>query len=536
MTAVRDNTPLLDSCRTWAAGSPVAAGPSLEVARAANSRVLFASSEMFPLAKTGGLADVSAALPTALAGLGVDIRLVMPGYVEALDRTRHVGERIPLGDLNGLGIASLIPARMPDSGLPLWLVDCPPLFRRSGGIYVDDEGRDWPDNALRFALFCHAVRRIALGATGWRPEVVHLNDWHLGLVPALLAAQPNPRPATLLTIHNLAFQGVFPAEVFPHLGLPSEWFTTDGVEFYGGVSFLKAGIRFADRVTTVSPRYAGEILTPEFGCGLDGLLRARADDLVGILNGIDYDSWTPEDRAGLPHPYSVHDLSGKHLCKTALQNELGLEADPDVPVIAYISRLTEQKMADVLPQIGATIANEGAQLAICGDGDHSIEEALRTLEPRFPRRIAVRVGYEEAIARRFLAGADMLAAPARFEPCGLMQMYAMRFGTIPVVREIGGLADTVVGHQAHMQCNATGFVFQPPTAPALAEAIGRACALFREPVAWRAMQSRAMLHDFSWRRSAERYRSLYVELADRDDDGLATRGRTSASQLCLTAP
>lgn len=533
LTTVCDGTPPPNAGAASAAGSRAAMSISLKAGGTANQRVLFASPEVFPLAKTGGLADVSAALPTALASLGADIRLVLPGYPEALDRARDKTSPIPLGDILGLGDTALILARTPDTDLPVWLVDCPSLYRRSGGLYLDPQGRDWPDNAQRFALLCHAVTRIALGATGWRPDVVHLNDWHLGLVPALLAAQPGPRPASVLTLHNLAFQGVFPAEVFPRIGLPSGSFTADGVEYYGQVSFLKAGIRFADRLTTVSPRYAREILTPEFGCGLDGLLRARADDLVGILNGIDYDSWTPEDPAGVPHPYSLDDLSGKHRCKTTLQNEFGLEADPDAPVIAYISRLTEQKMADLLPEIGPAIANEGAQLAICGEGDRSIEQALRTLQARFPRRIAVRIGYQEALARRVLAGADMLAAPARFEPCGLTQMYAMRFGTIPIVREVGGLADTVIGHEEHTRREATGFVFQKPTAPALVDAIERACGHYREPVAWRALQTRAMRQDFRWRRPAERYFGLYAELAGRDEDDLALQ-EEPAPELRLT--
>jgi starch synthase len=314
-------------------------GPNtrLKTVGAANLRVLFASPEVFPLAKTGGLADVSAALPATLAGLGVGIRLVLPAYTEALDRARNKSKPIPLGDILGLDEIRLIPAQTPDADLPLWLVDCPSLYQRRGGLYIDAEGRDWPDNALRFAVLSHAVTRIALGAAGigWRPDVAHLNDWQLGLVPALLAAHSGPRPASVLTIHNMAFQGVFPAEVFPCLGLPSEWFNAETVEYYGQVSLLKTGIRFADRLTTVSPRYAREILRPEFGCGLDGLLRARTDDLVGILNGIDYGSWTPDDPASVPHPYSVEDLSGKHRCKTTLQNEFGLGGDPDAPLIGF---------------------------------------------------------------------------------------------------------------------------------------------------------------------------------------------------------
>jgi starch synthase len=477
-------------------------------------RILFASPEIFPLAKTSGLADVSTALPAALGGFGAEVRLVMPGYREALDRARNKQPAVSLGDILDLGEVRLIAARAPDTALPLWLVDCPALYCREGGPYLDAEGRDWPDNAMRFAIFSHAVARIALGAAGlgWTPHLVHVNDWHLGLVPALLAARLAPRPASVVTLHNLAFQGVFPREIFPHLGLPSEWFTADAVEFYGQVSFLKAGIRFADRLTTVSPRYAREILTPEFSCGLDGLLRVRANDLVGILNGIDDRRWTPEDPAQVPHPYDARDLSGKRCCKAALRRELGLGTDGDPPLIAYVSRLTEQKMADdLLPTIGPAIAKEGAQLAVCGEGDRGIAEALAALEARYPRRVALRIAYQQRLARRLLAGADILAAPARFEPCGLIQMYAMRFGTLPVGREVGRLADTVVGH-GDAQRGPTGFVFRKPTARDFVSAIERACRLYRDPARWKAMQARAMRQDFGWRRSAERYAAIYTGL------------------------
>lgn len=506
--------------------------PATQSKDRARIRALFASPELFPLAKTGGLADVSAALPAALAELGVDVHLAMPGYPEALDRAVGRQKSVPLGHFPGLGEAALIAAKTPDTGLPLWLVDCPSLFRRAGGLYRDSEGRDWPDNALRFALFSHVVARLALGKTDvtWRPDVVHVNDWHLGLVPALLAAEPAPRPPTILTMHNLAFQGVFPAEVFPHLGLPSDWLTTEGVEFYGRVSFLKAGIRFADCLTTVSPTYAQEILTPEFGCGLDGLLRARAIDLVGILNGIDYDSWASDDPSAVPFPYNARDLSGKRRCKAVLQQELGLAADPDAPVIAFVSRLTDQKMADALPDIVPLIISQGAQLAICGEGERSIEHALRALEVRYPGHVSVRIGYEEAIARRILAGADILAAPARFEPCGLTQMYAMGYGTIPVVRRVGGLADTVVAQGEHSpECKGTGFVFDEPTAGHLAMAITRALDLYRQPAAWSDMQTRAMRQDFRWMRSAQRYKALYESLVRNLRDG-------EADSHCLSAP
>lgn len=478
-------------------------------------RVLFASAEIFPLAKTGGLADVSAALPLALAGLGVDVQLVIPAYPEALDRAEAKQAAIPLSGLPKVDDASIIPARMPLSGLPVWLLDCPSLYRRNGGLYLDDEGRDWPDNALRFSTLSQAVARLALGTTplNERIDIVHANDWHLGLVPALLAAEGGMRPPSVLTIHNLAFQGVFPAEVFPQLGLPPHWFTPDTLEFYGKLSMLKAGIRFADRLTTVSPSYAREILTPEYGCGLDGLLQARADHLTGILNGIDYDLWMPEDPATVPYPYDFKNLTGKRRCKAALQSEIGLDANNDAPLFGFISRLTEQKMADLLPQIMPKLAAQGAQFIVCGEGDAGIEQSLKAMQSRYPGNVVLRLGYEESLARRILAGSDILAAPSRFEPCGLVQMYAMRYGTIPIVRNVGGLSDTVVRHEAGtLSGDATGFMFDEPTADSLAGAAEQACRHYRKPVAWRAMQVRAMKQDFRWARSAQRYLSLYQEL------------------------
>jgi starch synthase len=489
--------------------------------------VLFASAEIFPLAKTGGLADVSASLPEALGKLGADIRLIMPAYPEALDRAEHKRTPISLGEIIGYETI-LIPARTPGSGLPLLLVDCPALFRRPGGPYADAERRNWPDNAIRFALFSHAVARVALETAGdqCRPDVVHLNDWHLGLVPGLLAARPAARPATVLTIHNLAFQGVFPAEVFAQIGLSGSPLGLNDLEFYGRVSFLKGGIRFADRLTTVSPSYARETLTPEFGCGLDGLLRTRSDDLEGILNGIDCGQWSPEDPERVPFPYSASDMSGKRKCKAELQRELGLIVDTGVPLIVFLSRLTHQKMADLLPQIIPDIANQGLQLAVCGEGDRSIEKALPGFGVQFPRQIAVRIGYEESLARRMLAGGDILVAPARFEPCGLTQMYAMRFGTLPIVRRVGGLADTVTGRDSHgaaARKDPTGFVFEEATPEALLQAIDQATRTYREPLVWRAMQRHAMRQDFGWRGSAERYLEIYAELVG--------AGATSARSL-----
>lgn len=483
-------------------------------------RVLFASSEIYPLAKTGGLADVSAGLPAALADHGVDIQLITPAYPGVLDRVlRGKGKVHRIDSLLGHDDISLIPALMPDTGLPVWLVHSPSLFEREGGLYSDSQGREWPDNAVRFAVLSHAAARVAMGTVGddWRADVAHANDWHLGLLPALLAAQPGPRPMSLLTIHNLAFQGLFPAGEFPRLGLPEEYFSPDGVEFYGQVSFLKAGIRYADRLTTVSPRYAQEIMTPEFGCGFDGLLRARSKDLVGILNGIDHNHWSPQDTRTLQTPFSADDLSGKRACKWALQEELGLASDPSAPLFVFMSRITEQKMADVLPAVAPHILQRGGQFAVFGKGDRTIETSLRALAAANPEKVSVRIGYEDNWAKRTLAGADVVLAPARFEPCGLTQMYGMRYGALPVVRRVGGLADTVIDNGDQTDTGAkdtsTGFVFDQATVADFAQAIENAMHTYREPTSWRQMQARAMTRDFSWRRSADRYFALYRELA-----------------------
>ena len=498
-------------------------------------RILFASPEVYPLAKTGGLADVSAALAAELSELGHDVRIVMPGYPAALDRAVAKHRVARLGSLGGIAEASLVAGFLPDRMLPVWLVDCPELFQRAGGPYGDAEGRDWPDNAERFALLCHAVARLALDAAGmtWRPDVVHGHDWHLGPAMALIANHGEPRPATVFTIHNLAFQGTFPVDMFPRLGLPSDTLSPEGLEFYGRLSFIKAGIRYADRITTVSPSYAREILTPEFGCGLDGLLRARAADLTGILNGVDYDTWSPDHDRDLPASFSKRDLSGKPKCKSALQSELELEVSAAAPLIGYMSRLTEQKMADLLPAVAPHALAHGAQLAIVGEGDRAIENALGALPSAYEGRVAVRIGYEESLARRLLAGADMLLAPARWEPCGLTQMYAMRYGAVPIVRCVGGLGDTVIGAifaDDDGDAEATGFVFDDPSSAGLAAAIANACTAFRRPLVWREMQLRAMAKDFGWARSARRYDSLYRSLAPETAKDLAATKHPAANE------
>ena len=479
-------------------------------------RVLFASSEIYPLAKTGGLADVSAALPIALTGLGVDVRLVMPGYPEALDSAADLKVAAQCNDSGAP--TRVLSGRLPDSGLPVWLVDSPALFNRGGGLYQNAQGDDWRDNHQRFSLLSHIAAKIAAGevVADWRADVVHANDWHTGLIPLLLENNGEARPATLFTMHNLAFQGLFAADALSEIGLPEGLFTPEGLEFHGRISFLKAGIRYSDRCNTVSPAYAREILTPEFGCGLDGLLNERAGHLSGILNGIDCAVWNPASDPYLPARFDAHDMSGKHKCKADLQRALGLEVEPQTPLVIWASRLAHQKMADTaLQMLPELLTTREVQFALIGEGEPAFERGFAELAQAYPDRMAVRIGYEEALAHRFYAAGDILLHPSRFEPCGLTPQYAMRYGTIPVVTSVGGLTDTVrdANEQAMRAGTATGFSFAEQTAPAMLACLDRALAAYARPVTWRRLQRQAMSQDCGWQASAARYLALYRELA-----------------------
>ena len=479
-------------------------------------RVFFASSEIYPLAKTGGLADVSAALPRALAALGADLQLIMPGYAQALDVAANKSVQVELDDFMGLGSLRVILARMPDTGLPVWLVDCPRLFRRSG-LYQDEHGQDWPDNAQRFAVFSHVAANLATGqlVPDWSADVVHANDWHAGLLPLLIAKMGGKTPASVFTMHNLAYQGLFPAHHYASLGLPAEAFCPEGIEFYGQISFLKAGIRYADRLTTVSPTYAREILSHEQGRGLENLLKSRASLLSGILNGIDHQVWDPATDPHLASSYTARDLRGKRACKAALQRELGLESSESTPLVVYLSRMTDQKMTDVAVEACPEILNRDLQFAVLGRGDPVLEAGFREAVQRWSGKAAIRVGYEETLAHRLLAGADILLHPSRFEPCGLTHRYAMRYGTVPIVRRTGGLADTVVGcgETSMHDGTANGFTFEETTAQDMLACLDRALALYRQPVAWRRIQRRGMEHYHGWEEAARQYMDIYRRLA-----------------------
>ena len=476
-------------------------------------RVLFVTAEAYPLAKTGGLADVCRALPIALRRHGIDVRLLMPGYPRAYMRVDNPRIVAKLAPALGVSDATLIAGTFPDADLPVWLVDSPSLYRRNGGLYQDDNGKDWPDNALRFAFLAHVGARLAAGAPGidWVPEVVHANDWHAGLLPLYLSLEKGRKPSTVFTTHNMAFQGNFPGPWLKKLDIPQEHFCAAGIEFYQQLSFLKAGLRYADKITTVSPTYAAEILTPEFGCGMEGVLQDRGDDFVGILNGIDETLWNPSTDPMLPRPYRDSDISGKRTCKAVLQQEFGLPVEPEIPLIGFVSRITHQKMADVILETLPWMAEQKTQFVVVGEGDPDMQLAFEQAKELYGNRVAVVIGYDEPMAHRLQAASDILLAPARFEPCGLTQLYALRYGTLPVVRRTGGLADTVVDATATSIADrsATGFVFDDPTPEALTAALARALALYREPLTWRRLQLQAMAQDFTWNASASKYAALY---------------------------
>lgn len=499
-------------------------------------RVLHVASEVFPLAKTGGLADVSAALPAALSELDIDTRLILPGYPQAIEHALNPGEVARFDGLLGCEDVRLLSARLPDTGLPIWMVHCPALYGRNGGIYQNEDGHDWHDNALRFAMLNHVAALVADGSADkrWRPDLVHAHDWHAGLVPLLLSTRRGPQPACVLTIHNLAYQGLFAANEFEKLVLPRERHVYSTLEFYGQLSFLKAGIRWADALTTVSPTYAQEILSSEYGCGLDGLLRERAACLTGIMNGADYRVWDPANDVHLAHTYTPRQISPKRACKTAIQKEMGLAPSLDTPLIAFASRLAHQKMPDVVLDALPPLLTEGVQFALVADGDADYANRFRELAASYPGQVFVQIGYDESLAHRLLAGADMLLHPSRYEPCGLSPIYAMRYGTLPIVRSSGGLADSVIDADQNAIKNgiATGFSFRQPTAHDLIACVQRALSLFRQPIAWRKIRSNAMRQDFGWSRSAQAYADLYRALVTAPTE---TESEEKAKRVKLTA-
>ena len=475
-------------------------------------KVLSVVSEAAPLVKTGGLADVAGALPAALAAEGVRMRVMLPAYHGLAERLE--GRRAHVADDPRFGPARLLEGKA--EGLDLILLDAPALFDRpQGGPYTGPDRRDWPDNARRFGAFCaHAAQVAAEGIGGWRPDVVHLHDWQTGLVPAFLRAAGRAAPPSVFTIHNMAYGGLFPAETMFELGLPSHLFTPEGVEFHGRLGFLKAGLALADRITTVSPTYARELTRPEFGHGLDGLLRHRESVFEGILNGIDLEVWNPESDPALPARYSAADPSGKAICRAKLCAEFGLEP-PAGPLFAVVSRMTRQKGLDLLLAALPRLLGHGGALAVLGTGDGDLEEGFVAAARDRRGRVSVRLGYDEALAHRIQAGADALLVPSRFEPCGLTQLCALRYGTIPVVARTGGLADTVIdASPAALRVGvATGVQHAPDSVQRLEQALDRTAALFADRPVWARMVANALAHPVGWAESAARYAALYRDLA-----------------------
>jgi starch synthase len=479
-------------------------------------KILFLVSELYPLVKTGGLADVAGSLPRALRELSQDVRVLLPAYPEAKDRCRTL---IPAAELTLLDRpATLLQTTLPDSDIPLWLLDAPHWYDRPGDPYSMPDGTPWPDNAERFGALCWAGFHLALNRIGcnWQPDVVHCNDWQTGLVPALLSLEAT-RPATVFTIHNLAYQGVFPAQTFTQLKLPQALWHIDGVEFHGQLSFIKAGLSYADRINTVSPTYAKEIQTPAFGCGLDGVLKRRSQHLSGILNGIDADKWDPASDPWIAQTYDLTSLPRKQANKLALQRRFDLPA-ADSPLLAFIGRLVIQKGIDLILQTLPSLLRHPFQFIFLGAGEEDFEQALWYWARRHPSQVAVHIGYDEPLAHLVEAGADIFLMPSRFEPCGLNQMYSQRYGTVPVVHRTGGLADTVVDATPDQLANqaASGVSFDHPVAGAFQEAVKRAWLLYSQPNLWHKLQQAGMLRDFSWRRSAGEYLWLYQQaLAER---------------------
>lgn len=471
--------------------------------------VLFATSEAYPLMKTGGLADVSGALPAALTELGVTVRLVLPRYGDLALREDQTTEHVAHIDVLGQPV-DILQTVMPDSGVPVYLVDHPTFSARQGNPYMGPDGNSWHDNPDRFALFARAAVALATGDVDpeWQPDVVHANDWQTGLIPALLHEADKPK--TVFTLHNLAYQGVFDRSTFERLGLPWSLWRPDGLEYWGNMSFIKGGIVFADRITTVSPNYAREIQTHEFGYGLDGLLRHRRDSLVGILNGIGSD-WDPEQDTALVTNYSRADLAGKKENKAALQKELGLPIRDDVPLIVHVGRLVEQKGIDLLIQALSMLGQRDVQFACLGSGEARFEQALRARAEADPERIAVRIGYDEGLAHRMEGGGDAFIMPSRFEPCGLNQLYSLKYGTVPIVHQVGGLADTVtpVTPATLRDGTATGVVMNHLDMNAILWSIDEFDALFHRPDDLSRVRKQAMAQHYDWGASARSYLDLY---------------------------
>lgn len=477
------------------------------MSKSAKRAVLAVASECAPLVKTGGLADVVGALPAALATQGWAIRTLLPGYPSVISGIKRSRKVMDLDDLLGAS-ARILAAQV--EGLDLLILDAPTLFDRDGSPYLQPDGHDWPDNDLRFAALSYAAAHIAAtGLDGWRPEIVHLHDWQAGLTPWYLRKLKAPLPS-VMTIHNIAFHGLTPYNRLENLDLPKSGYTLNGFEYYGHISALKAGLTGAQAITTVSPSYAYELTTPEFGMGLEGVIQSRSADLSGILNGIDTHIWNPAADPAIK-PFAAP--GGKAPNTRALRAEFGLTAS-DGPLCVVVSRLSDQKGLDLLLDALPALLAHGGQIALLGSGDRKLEQAWLKAAAAHPGQIGVRIGYDEALSHRMYAGGDAVLVPSRFEPCGLTQMYGLRYGALPVVARTGGLADTVIHANAAALAAgcATGLTHSPGSVPALADALSRLCALWQDRTTYLKLQRNAMKHPVGWEASAPKYAALYTQL------------------------
>lgn len=476
--------------------------------------ILSVASEVFPLIKTGGLADVAGALPLALAGHGIRMRTLMPGYPVVMQRITAVETVATFDDLLGE------PARIlatTHEGIEILVLDAPGFFDRPGGPYTDATGKDFVDNWQRFAALSFAGAEIARGLLpDWRPDIVHAHDWQTAMTPVYMRYTGLQHIPSIVTVHNLAFQGQFGADIFTDLRLPPDAFTVDGLEYYGDVGFLKGGLRTAWSITTVSPTYAQEITTPEYGMGLEGLINARAPDLAGIVNGIDTMVWNPETDTHIARPFAPGSLKQRAVNRQAVAERFNLEQD-DGPIFCVVSRLTWQKGIDIIAEVADWIVQQGGKLVVLGSGDQGLEGALLAAASRHRGRVGIVIGYNEPLSHLMQAGADAILIPSRFEPCGLTQLYGLRYGCIPVVARTGGLADTVIdANEAALSARvATGFQFTPINAEGLRQALRRVFKAWHEPKVWARIQNQGMKSDVSWENSAARYAALYSSLLTR---------------------
>lgn len=469
-------------------------------------RVLFCSSEIYPYIKTGGLGDVTAALPPALISAGVDVRLFLPGYAKLLGNLKKTKTLIEFPVYFGAEKVRLIRGVLPE-GIVTYVLDAPSFWDRSSA-YVDENGKDWADNHYRFAAFCRAITDLTQYDTEWHPDIIHGNDWQCGLIAPYVRLKGTGTPKTIMTIHNIAYQGLFTPDVMPSIGLPGEMYTMQGAEFYNKIGYLKAGLAYSDHITTVSPTYAREIQETDQGCGLEGFLKTKSERVTGILNGIDTTIWNPAKDKDVVQEFDVRHLKRRARNKEFLVKKYGLE-NPDAPLFAIISRLGYQKGFDLLLAAMPRLLERGGNLVLLGSGDKELEDAFSALAIQHKGRVAAHIGYDETLAHKLQAGADVVVMPSRSEPCGLVQLYALRYGALPFVRKTGGLADTVVDVGEE---NATGFVFEGEDAAALQKKLDAIFDTYADTQKWEDMQKRAMAQDFSWNEPAAAYKNLYRSL------------------------